>query len=193
MPRARKPKATAAPAKAQGATPVDAAVPVPVEPSTPPAPVEGQEGLATVLSRATGTANVALSTALLSDAVASLGLAQGHPRHGERSRAMLGLMAALEPRDGVEGALAASFAALHTGAMQCLRRAANTSLPPEVASRFRRDAVALLRTANETMAAVQEHRGGAVKQVVRVEHIHLAEGAQAVLAAVAGKGREPRE
>ena len=188
---ARKTKA-AAPEAPVGIA-AEAPMPVPVEPSTPPTPVEGQEDLATVLSRATGTANVALSTALLSDAVASLGLAQGHPRHGERSRAMLGLMAALEPRDGVEGALAASFAALHTGAMQCLRRAANADLPHEAAGRLRRDAIALLRTANETLAAVQGHRGGAVNQIVRVEHVHVAEGAQAIVGAIAGKGRGPRE
>ena len=184
MPRASKPKAVAQ-AEAQ------APVPVPVATPAAPAPVQEQD-TRSPLHRVTGSDERALQNTLVSDAVASLGLPQDHPHHAERLRSVVGLMSALEPRDGVEGALAASFAALHANALQLLRRAANANLPPDVASRLRRDAVALLRTANETVAAVQEHRGRTTHQRVVVERVIVQEGGKAVVGAVANGGAHGR-
>ena len=74
----------------------------------------------------------------------------------------------------------------------CAARPANTNLPPDVASRLRRDAVALLRTANETVATVQEHRGRATHQRVVVERVIVQEGGKAVVGAVANGGAHGR-
>ncbi len=174
-------------APAQGPVPAPAEA-VPASAPATPAQAGQEEDLAAVLARATGSTDLALSTVLISDAVGSTGLRPGQQHHDGRLRAVSSLMKEFGPRDGVEGALAASFAALHTNALQLLRRAADAELPHEVAGRLRRDAVALLRTANEIVGAVQERRGRTTHQRVVVERVVVQEGGQAIVGTVAGGG-----
>ena len=188
MPKA-KPKAKAAP--------VEAAVPAVVETPAAPAPAAEQDGPRAHLVTATGTRHEALSVSLISDAVAALGIAPSNPHYGERSAATFGLMAALAPRDGIEGALAAQFTALHGAGMQCLRRAANPALPDEIASRLRRDATTAFKTAADLIGVIETRRGGGSHQRVTVEHVTVQAGGQAIVGAVASGvpagGRGPHE
>ncbi len=173
MPRARR----------RTATPAEQA-PAPVEAPAPTAPAE-EDGVRSALRRATGTDNPALQNTLLNDLVASLGIPPGGDAHDTRGGAAIALMSAFQPRDAVEAMLAQQTVALNAAGMGALRRAANPTLPPEISSRLRRDAVNLFRATADMVEAVQAHRGAAVKQIVRVEHVTVEAGGQAVVGAVA--------
>lgn len=163
--------------------PVEAAVGARV-----PAPLE-ERAARSPLAAATGTDHLALQHALLNDLVATLGVAPGTEAFERRGPAAFALLSAFAPRDAIEGVMAAQFAAMHVAGMAALRRATCPELPPEVSSRLRRDAASLFRAVNETAQAIEARRGGAVKQVVRVERVVIQDGGQAVVGAIAGQGR----
>jgi hypothetical protein len=91
---------------------------------------------------------------------------------------------AFQPRDEVEGMMAAQAVGCHHAAMECLRRVAGGGLPPEVASRLRRDAANLMRTMSELVDGIERKRGKG-PQVVRVERVVVNQGGQAVVGNVA--------
>ena len=87
------------------------------------------------------------------------------------------------PRDGLETLLAVQMVGVHTLAMQCLARAAlkeQTEFGLDVnvnrATRF-------LRTFAIQMEALKAHRSKG-QQSVKVEHVHIHRGAQAIVGAV---------
>jgi hypothetical protein len=90
-------------------------------------------------------------------------------------------LAAFAPADEIEGMIAGQCVALHHGAMECLRRAVLPDQHPDIASKLRRDAANLARTMTDMLEALDRRRGKSGKQLVRVEHIHIHPGAQAVV------------
>ena len=168
MPRARK-KAIAAPAKAQAPTPADAAVPAVAV--TPPAPVPVEEDTRSALAAVTGSDNPGVQRALLSNVVGALGLRPGTATHAERGAAAYGMLAGFRVRDPVEGMLAGQAIALNDAGMTALRRATNPELPPEVASRLRRDATAMFRASADLVQTIEARRGNGARQRIVVEHI----------------------
>ena len=143
--------------------------------AAPPVPAAAEEQDArSSLAAATGTDHKSLQSALLNDVAAVSGPAPGSEAFDARVAASFGLMAALGPRDGVEGAVAAQFVALHNAGMTALRCAANPALPPEVSSRLRRDAAAMFRTDIEAVEAIEARRGNGARQKIVVEHIDRA-------------------
>lgn len=149
----------------------DVATVAPVE-AAPPAVAEPRSPLAV----ATGTDHAGLARILLSDAVAvsTLGAKPDSQVHDERAGAAFGLMESFAPRDGVEGMLASQITALHSTGMAALRRAVSPDLPPEIASRLRRDAVAAFRAVSELVEAIEARRGNGGRQTIRVEHVERA-------------------
>jgi hypothetical protein len=87
------------------------------------------------------------------------------------------------PQDEVEGMLAAQAVGLHAATMECLRRAMIPDQPGEFASKLRRDAVNCARAMAETCAALDRRRGKE-QQTVRVEHVTVQPGGQAIVGAV---------
>jgi hypothetical protein len=82
--------------------------------------------------------------------------------------------------------LAQQSIALNASGMQALARVTNNPhLPPEISSRLRRDGAALLRAAADMTVAIGTRRSGGARQTVRVEHVNIAPGAQAIVGAVA--------
>ncbi len=173
--------------KSQAAAPsvsAEATAPAVAETPAPPAIVEDGDADC-VLRRATGTSHRGLQNVLLNDLAAVLGpFEPGSADIDARAAAAFGLMAAFQPRDGVEGMLAQQAVALNASGMAALRRAAHPGLPPETASRLRRDGAGLLKAAAEMVAAVEARRGGGARQTVRVEHVNVAPGGQAIVGAV---------
>jgi hypothetical protein len=98
--------------------------------------------------------------------------------------AAMAALQAFQPRDGVEGMIAAQAVAAHHAAMECLRLACEPAQSPEVASRLRRDAAAMSRTFGELLAALDRRRGKTARQVVRVERVTVQAGAQAIVGVV---------
>lgn len=93
-------------------------------------------------------------------------------------------MRGFAPRDEVEGMLAAQAVGLHAATMECLRRAMLPDQPGEFASKLRRDAVNCARAMAEMCAALDRRRGKG-QQTVRVEHVTVQPGGQAIVGAVA--------
>jgi hypothetical protein len=97
-------------------------------------------------------------------------------------------MAGFEPRDEVEGMMAAQAVALHNAAMECMRRAMLAEQPFELASRMRKEATSLSRAMVDMAAAIDKRRGKG-QQTVRVEHVTVHAGGQAIVGAVTAPER----
>lgn len=96
---------------------------------------------------------------------------------------------AFKPTDEIEGMLAAQAAALHFGAMECLRRAMLPEQPGEVASKLRKDGANLARSMTDMLEALDRKRGKG-PQVVRVERVVVHDGGQAIVGNVGGGGAQ---
>jgi hypothetical protein len=97
-------------------------------------------------------------------------------------------LAAFDPKDEIEGMLAAQAVALHFGAMECLRRAMMKEQPFEIATKLRKDGANLARGMADMIEAIDRKRGKG-PQVVRVERVVVHDGGQAIVGAVsAGVG-----
>lgn len=98
--------------------------------------------------------------------------------------AALDAVAGFEPSDPVEGMMAALGVAQHAAAMECLRRAMIPEQPAEVAMRLRHDAAKCARSFAEMAEAIDRRRGKG-QQTVRVEHVTVQAGGQAIVGAIA--------
>jgi hypothetical protein len=96
-------------------------------------------------------------------------------------------MEAFKPRDEVEGMMASLAVAHHSMAMECLRRAVLPEQPSEACARLRGDAVRCTRAMAEMAEAIDRRRGKG-QQTVRVEHVTVQAGGQAIV----GHVEQPR-
>jgi hypothetical protein len=94
------------------------------------------------------------------------------------------------PRDAIEGMMAAQAVALHHAAMECARRALHPDLPPEVASRLRREAANLSRAMVDMAEALDRRRGKGVQQRIVIERVDIAPGSQGIVCIVTPPGKE---
>ena len=91
----------------------------------------------------------------------------------------LAVVAGLEPQNEIEAMLAVQMAATHTAALTMLQIARQNSTVPAIQAAGGL-AVKLLRTFTaQTEALAKLRRGG--NQTVRVEHVHVYEGGQAIV------------
>lgn len=88
------------------------------------------------------------------------------------------------PRDAVEGMLAAQMVATHGAAMECFRRAMIPEQPVPVRDMNLSQANRLVRSYAALVVALDKHRGKG-QQTVRVEHVHVHSGGQAIVGNVA--------
>jgi hypothetical protein len=93
---------------------------------------------------------------------------------------------AFAPTDEIEGMIAAQAMAAHHASMECSRRAMLHEQPFEAAQGFRKAAANASRTFVELLSALDRKRGKSGQQVVRVEHIHVHQGGQAIVGNVKG-------
>jgi hypothetical protein len=106
-----------------------------------------------------------------------------HEAKSTKAAAALAAVRAFEPKDEIEGMIAAQAVALHLAAMECARRAMLPDQPGEAASRLLRDTANLSR-AMVDMTEVIDRRRGKGPQVVRVERVVVHEGGQAIVGTV---------
>jgi hypothetical protein len=108
-----------------------------------------------------------------------------------RKKQVTGAVAALVgtgPRDEMEGMIATQMIATHNASMECLRRAMIPDQHPDARQANLNQANKLSRTYAALMDALNKHRGKG-QQRVTVEHVHVNEGGQAIVGAVAKGGR----
>jgi hypothetical protein len=107
-------------------------------------------------------------------------------RHRQHT-AMLGFLHGVEPKDELEGMLAAQLLASHNAAMECYRRAMISEQTFEGRKENLNQANKLSRTHATLLEALNRHRGKG-QQKVTVEHVHVHEGGQAIVGNVEGGG-----
>ena len=115
----------------------------------------------------------------------------------EREKQLSATVAALigiSPKDEIEGMLAAQLIASHSAAMECYRRAMIGEQSFEGRSENLTQANKLSRTYAALIEALNRHRGKG-EQRVTVQHVHVADGGQAIVGNVSSpnKGGGVRE
>jgi hypothetical protein len=117
---------------------------------------------------------------------------------GQQLQAALSALLGVRPRDELEGMLGGQMVAIHSAAMECLRRAMLEKQSSEGRRENLGQANRLVRSYAALLEALDKHRGKG-QQVVRVEHVHAHShsGGRAALGPVdrpwGGGGREGEE
>lgn len=93
-----------------------------------------------------------------------------------------------EPEDVIGDMVAAQLLAAHKAAMNCYGSANWPDLPIGSKMAMLNQATKLSRTSAALIEALSRHRGKTGHQTVRVEHVTVKDGGQAVIGAVAGTG-----
>ena len=106
----------------------------------------------------------------------------------KRARAGLAAMTGIGPGDVIADMVAAQLVSAHVAAMDCYRRAAGGDLPLEVWRESMNQVNKLSRTSAALVEALNRHRGKSGQQTVRVEHVTVKDGGQAVIGPVATGG-----
>lgn len=101
--------------------------------------------------------------------------------------ATVGALVGIDPRDELEGMMAAQLLASHNAAMECYRRAMIPDQSREGRQENLDQANRLSRTFAALVEALNRHRGKG-QQKVTVEHVHVHAGGQAVVGMVAHPG-----
>jgi hypothetical protein len=127
------------------------------------------------------TLDPAVITALLSATTDGLPLRPGASEADKANQraGALAFLAALRPRDLLEVTLATRIVSLHYAAMECLRRAARDSLPPDLHLRTIGKAVALFRMMDGTLHELQQCQAGRVGQPAVLPAVRAAPQPQA--------------
>jgi hypothetical protein len=112
---------------------------------------------------------------------------EAHKQH----TAILLLLSGIDPKDELEGMLAAQLLTSHNAAMECYRRAMISEQTFEGRKENLNQANKLSRTHATLLEALNRHRGKG-QQKVTVEHVHVHEGGQAIVGNVEGAGCEQK-
>jgi hypothetical protein len=107
-------------------------------------------------------------------------------RHRQMTAAVDGLIG-INPRDELEGMMAAQLIASHSAAMECYRRAMIGEQTFQGRSENLNQANKLSRSFATLLDALNRHRGKG-QQKVTVEHVHVHSGGQAIVGAVGPGG-----
>ena len=121
-------------------------------------------------------------------------VAAGSDLHGDdkgaaakRARAGIAAMRGIGPDDVIADMVAAQLVSAHHAAMDCYKRAAGGG-ELVVWREALNQANRLSRTSAALIEALNRHRGKSGQQTVRVEHVTVNEGGQAIVGAVATGG-----
>jgi hypothetical protein len=98
--------------------------------------------------------------------------------------AALAMVEAAAPRDEIEAALAVQMACTHTAAMAVLARLGGGHGSERRVAALGSAAARLLKAYASQVESLRRMRHGS-RQVVRIEHVHISEGGQAVIGNVA--------
>ena len=101
-----------------------------------------------------------------------------------RVRAAVEAMRGIGADDVIADMVAAQLVSAHHAAMDCYKRAGGGDLPFEVWREALNQANKLSRTSAALIEALNRHRGKSGQQTVRVEHVTVADGGQAVIGPV---------
>ena len=137
-----------------------------------------------------GSVSDEFNNILLNQIADTLWLAQSDPdQRLVQIRAAVTAMTAVKPADELEGMLGVQLVATHNAAMECYRRA----MIGEQSFEGRREALSqankLVRSYATLVETLDRHRGKG-QQRMTVEHVHVHQGAQAIVGTVTQGGGE---
>jgi hypothetical protein len=120
-----------------------------------------------------------------------MGDTKGHQR-GKLRQGAMGAMIGMGPQDEFEGVLVAQLLAAHNAGMECYRRAMYSDQPSEIRREELNAATKLSRSCAMLVDAIGRHRGKGQQQI-RVEHVHVNKGGQAIVGALSRRGEFPSQ
>ena len=140
------------------------------------------------LKRLGGSSSDDWNNRIANDAINALWLKNSDEgaRHRQMTAAIEGLIG-INPRDELEGMMAAQLLASHSAAMECYRRAMIGEQSFEGRRENLNQANKLSRSFSTLLDALNRHRGKG-QQKVTVEHVHVHSGGQAIVGAVGPGG-----
>ena len=97
-------------------------------------------------------------------------------------------IAEMEPQNLTEAMLATQMIAANDAALMFLSRATNKDQHPEAIDTNVLRATRLMRVFREQLEAMQKLKGKSGQQSVRVEHVHVHDGGQAIVGTVTSSG-----
>ena len=106
----------------------------------------------------------------------------------KRARAGLAALTGIRPGDVIEDMAATQLVSAHHAAMDCYKRAMAPDQPFEAWREALNQANRLSRTSASLIEALNRHRGKSGQQTVRVEHVTVNDGGQAIVGPVATGG-----
>ena len=106
----------------------------------------------------------------------------------EKARAGVAAMRGIAPNDVIADMVAAQLVAAHEATMRCFKLAAVRDQPFSVVHECLSQANKLSRTTAALIEALNRHRGKSGQQTVRVEHVTVKDGGQAVIGPVTAGG-----
>lgn len=129
-----------------------------------------------------GTTSEAFNTATLNQALSSVwfGASPDDEKYTMVAGSAAGAMLNIAPEDAIEGMLAAQMVATHNAAMECFRRAMIPEQPMGARDVNLAQANKLTRSYTTLVHALDKHRGKG-QQTVRVEHVNVYPGGQAIV------------
>ena len=133
-----------------------------------------------------GSVSDDFNNALANQVIGTLWLAHSDAAGGEKLfQAAVAAMVGIGPRDELEGMLAAQMLAVHNATMECYRRAMISEQTFQGRSENLKYAAKLSRVYADQMEALARYRGKG-QQTVRVEHVTVNAGGQAIVVNVTG-------
>jgi hypothetical protein len=157
------------------------------DPATPDLAAVAQEW--SELKELSGSASGHFTLALMNQVWRSLWVPDGTPSWIVElgQRAAQAALQGIGPRDPLEGMLAAQMVATHEATMECYRRAMRKDQSFEGRQAALSQANKLVRSYATLVETLDKHRGKG-QQVVRVEHVTVQAGGQAIVGAVHHSG-----
>ena len=140
------------------------------------------------LTRVGGSRSDDWNNRIINDTTQALWIKNSDQKEYDRQiKAALSGLIGISPKDELEGMMAAQLIASHSAAMECYRRAMIGEQTFEGRRENLNHANKLSRTFTMLLDALNRHRGKGQQQV-RVEHVHIHQGGQAVVGLVRGVG-----
>jgi hypothetical protein len=131
-----------------------------------------------------GSTDDNFNNVLANQVIQALWLANSDKDERERQiQAAISAMLGVQPRDELEGMLGAQMIATHNAAMECFRRAMHREQSFEGRRQNLEFANKLVRSYAALVETLDKHRGKG-QQLVRVEHVHVHSGGQAIVGAI---------
>ena len=135
------------------------------------------------LKRLGGSQSDHWNNVLANQTINTLWLAKDAETRQRQYSATAAALSGIEPKDEVEGMIAAQLIAAHNATMECYRRAMINDQTFESRREKLSQANKLSRTYAVLLDALNRHRGKG-QQKVTVEHVHVHSGGQAIVGAV---------